>query len=378
MSTFNTSNPLQLAPEAEETTELDELLEEDIGGRVRAQKKGLRGIDDDSSDEEGQASAVKKKEANGHGDNDSDSDMFSEDDEDENGEGDKKENGDNPEKTEEFDDEKPQFMDMDKFEGDVGTHATVAPLDQLEESDSEVDIDYYTKDEVDGLDVDLSRAKKYAPKMESFNLKQDLEEGKFDQEGNFVKNAQDEKEHQDQWLDGVSKKDIAAAKRAQESRKESAASKPIVSKVDLLQQLSEVLQSGESSISALARLGKERKKLKGDEKKVMVQQIEKLTEYCDALLSRDMSNIYDLTREEVQKEYCLLTGQSIKDLKRKVDEIEDEEEDEEWVFRWAEGEEVHGPFTVTMMKGWSEGYFTDDVQVRKVGETTWMKHGKYE
>lgn len=363
MSTFNTNNPLQLAPEVEETTELDELLEEDIGGRVRAQKKGLRGIDDDSSDEDAPV-----KGANGHGNNDSDSDMFSEDEDEENKE---KDNGDRPEE-EEFDDEKPQFMDM---EGDVGTHTTVAPLEE-EESDSEVDIDYYTKDDMDGLDVDLSRAKKYTPKMESFNLKQDLEEGKFDQEGNFVKNAQDEKEHQDLWLDGVSKKDIAAAKRAQQSRKESAAAKPIISKVELLQQLSEVLQSGESSLAALARLGKERKKLNGDEKKAMVQQIEQLTEYCDALLSRDMSNIYDMTREEVQKEYCLLTGQSVKDLKRKVDEIEDEQE--EWVFRWAEGEEVHGPFTSSMMKGWSEGYFTDAVQVRKVGERTWMNHGKYD
>ncbi|KAG5365999.1 LIN1-like protein [Yarrowia sp. B02] len=361
MSTFNTSNPLQLAPEAEETTELDQLLEEDIGGRVRAQKKGLRGIDDDSSDEE---APVKKSEQNGE---DSDSDMFSEDE-------DAKKDDAKPEE-EEFDDEKPQFMDMDKFEGDVGTHTTIAPQEE-EESDSEVDIDYYTKDDVDGLDVDLSRAKKYAPKMESFNLKQDMEEGKFDQEGNFVKNAQDEKEHQDQWLDGVSKKDIAAAKRAQEYRKENTAAKPIVSKVDLIQQLSDVLQSGETSIAALGRLGKERKKLKGDDKKRMVEQIEQLTEYCDALLSRDMSNIYDMTREELQKEYCQLTGQSVKDLKRKVDEIEDEPE--EWVFRWAEGEEVHGPFTATMMKGWTEGYFTDAVEVRKVGERTWTKHGKYD
>ncbi|KAG5357125.1 LIN1-like protein [Yarrowia sp. C11] len=367
MSTFNSSNPLQLAPEAEETTELDQLLEEDIGGRVRAQKKGLRGIDDDSSDEE-EAPKKDKKDTNGHGE-DSDSDMFSEDD-------DKEEDKNEDPAEEEFDDEKPQFMDMDKFEGDVGTHTTVEPLVE-EESDPEVDIDYYTKDDVDGLDVDLQRAKKYAPKMESFNLKQDLEEGKFDQEGNFVKNAQDEKEHQDQWLDGVSKKDIVAAKRAQESRNETTAvSKPIVSKVDLLQQLSEVLQDGETSLSALARLGKERKKLLGDDKKSMVQQIEQLTEYCDALLSRDMSNIYDMTREEVQKEYCLLTGQSVKDLKRKVDEIDDEPE--EWVFRWAEGEEVHGPFTATMMKGWSEGYFTEAVQVRKIGQTTWMGHGKYD
>lgn len=362
MSTFNTSNPLQLAPEAEETTELDELLEEDIGGRVRAQKKGLRGIDDDSSDEE----TEEKKPAKN--DDDSDSDMFSEDDDKE------EEKGEKPEE-EVFDDEKPQFMDMDKFEGDVGTHTSHQP-EVEDESDAEVDIDYYTKDGVDDLDVDLTRAKKYAPKMESFNLKQDMEEGKFDQEGNFVKNADDEKEHQDQWLDGVSKKDIAAAKRAQESRSQNTASKPATSKVDLLQQLAEELRDGESSLSALARLGKERKKLKGDERKVLVTQIEQLTEYCDALLSRDMSNIYDMTKEELQKEYCQLTGQSIKDLKRKVDEIEDEEE--EWVFRWAEGEEVHGPFTVTLMKGWSEGYFTDAVEVRKVGERTWTKHGKYE
>lgn len=333
-------------------------------------------IEDDSSDEgesDEEKPQPKASERPEDADSDNDSDMFSGGEE-ETAKGTKPEAADDKPMT--FEDEKPGFMNMRQFEDEVGAHKTTIDTEESD-SDAPVDVDYYTRIEADDVEIDTARAKRRAPKVEAFNLREAEEEGKFDEHGNFVANADDENAQQDGWLNGVSKKDIAAAKRAQQDRNQpSAAAKPAKSKVDLILLLSQLLGQGETGMTALGRLGKQRKGLKGDAKKDMVRQIEELTEYCDSLLGRDMPNIYDLTKEGLQREYQLLSGEPVPDLKRKAEEL-DLEEPEEWVFRWAEGEEVHGPFTSTMMAGWSDGYFTDAVEVRRIGETTWNKHGKY-
>ncbi|KAJ2462796.1 hypothetical protein GGI02_005383, partial [Coemansia sp. RSA 2322] len=98
-------------------------------------------------------------------------------------------------------------------------------------------------------------------KIEAFNMKDDLEEGKFDASGNFIWNKKDPQAYQDDWLGGISK---GAIERARESkarqdnaqfRVNSEQQWEDASKDEIIVEIINILQPRETVLTALARIG---------------------------------------------------------------------------------------------------------------------------
>ncbi len=167
--------------------------------------------------------------------------------------------------------------------------------------------------------------KAHAPKLDAFNMKGEMEEGRFDDAGNFVRKAADPQAVHDSWLEGVSRKDMkrareAADKREQERRVKAVAADQVLTS-DILVALITRLERTETVLEALARLGRgaEKKKPKwqqsrnkrrkderegamdvdaeteGPAMKLRREAVEAATEAADALLTRGQTDIYETT-----------------------------------------------------------------------------------
>ncbi|KAI1324132.1 hypothetical protein F5Y16DRAFT_381957 [Xylariaceae sp. FL0255] len=245
--------------------------------------------------------------------------------------------------------------------GDINFHAHPniksrrpgqTPDDDEEESDEET-IALAIQEEAIDEEVGLGGLKRHAPKLEAFNLKQEGEEGRFDEAGNFVRRAADPDAVHDRWLEGVSKKDMRRAaeaheKRAVEERAKRREDEDALT-TDLLRSLILNLDRGETALEALQRLGglqnrlrkkktdvakakkvpkwKQKKKSeddnvdteamdvdtkeKGKEKEKdedpeltrIKTAVETITDAADKLLRRDRPDIYDRERELLIREY---------------------------------------------------------------------------
>jgi len=112
--------------------------------------------------------------------------------------------------------------------------------------------------------------------MSSFNMQDEMKEGRFSADGSYIANDKDPDAVHDQWLTALTAKDLAAAAEAKKRQDELYASRTTalanasVSRVDCLKQLIEgdggLVKEGESVQMALSRLGKARK-LEAEEEK---------------------------------------------------------------------------------------------------------------
>uniref|UniRef100_A0A060TGG5 ARAD1D23474p n=1 Tax=Blastobotrys adeninivorans TaxID=409370 RepID=A0A060TGG5_BLAAD len=389
---FDPEQPLRLAQKRETVSEEDSLLQQDIeGSRPKPKRNAIKfGYDDDSEDD---AQDWKQRE---RAREESDDDMFADSDKEE----DKEEPG-----------KKQRFLDIDEFEkqaeldsskpynGDDGEGDEDEDEEDVREDN--VDVEYFVNpggeeehEKKNGRD--LKKSSRREPKLEAFNLRSDLEEGQFDEQGNFIRNAADSEAHHDQWLENVSKKDISAARRAHERQqaKNAADQKRLkrLSKHQALSNLIESLNVGESSLEALQRLsppkrnrGRNKKdSQKSDEteasRKQTVEVITDSVESLQMLMSMGSNDVYDLTREELQREYQRETGEAYVSLKRKRSDSERENdlnpgEEQEWVFQWEGSDEVHGPYDRATMVAWDEdGYFDDRMKAKPVGQDEYLTY----
>lgn len=383
-----------------------QLLEEDIeGSRPKAKRSNVKlDYNSDSSDDGQEWREKELEKAQAKKDRDSDDDMFSDDEEEEKkkAQAKKQANGLN-------------MLDMRRFERESGLEiddATAAPTkDNDDDSDEEVteqnvDIGYFVNPEDGDSQTVSKRTKTHEPKLEAFHLRTDIEEGNFDADGNFMRNAADASAHQDQWLDGLSKSQIQKARLAheqrvaeeEEERESNSAASLFVP--DLFVKLAENLEIGETALEALQRLNSQKKKTKRPgnsfrkkNKTATAEEspedaikeakrkkaIEEISQYADLLLQKSVSSVYDLTREEILREYQKLTGETYT-LKRKrssspepvkVDLAEDSQPNGgeiRYEFKWEGSDELHGPYDGATMKAWSEHeYFDERVKVRQVG-----------
>jgi len=99
------------------------------------------------------------------------------------------------------------------------------------------------------------------PKIEAFNMKEELEEGnEIDDAGNFIRKLDPDRFH-DAWLEGVSRKDIQAAQQAHERKvkqalaEEREARANAMSETDIYVELVNIMKPAETVIGALQRLG---------------------------------------------------------------------------------------------------------------------------
>ncbi|KKY24891.1 putative lin1 family protein [Phaeomoniella chlamydospora] len=415
---FDPRNPSALAPDA---LEEDNMLEMDEIGRRGQQVKrnavNLDGYDSDSDNENFNARAEarsRKQERSKHEDV---SDMFA-DLEDDFKDGDDDENDDARRGGKK---KAVRFLHDDEIEGQVassksGGHVSADLTSSAKgkgreedaESSSESDVDDETRAAIDDdMDEELGAGSKksHAPKLDAFNMRSEQEDGKFDEQGNYVRKAADADAVYDTWLEGISKRDMKKAAEAAERRDQERRQKDVENDAkltsDLLATLIRILQRGETGLEALARLGKgtdrkpkwqnkhkNRKKdqngTNGTEDIEMNETdpaeekrkaaIETLTDASDLLLGRGQPEIYDTEREMLMRQYRRETGEDWQDPIADEDKEANSaaSEPKMWEYRWSDardGGDIHGPYDGTTMSQWNDaGYFGEDVEFRRAGD----------
>ncbi|CAO3643395.1 unnamed protein product [Cunninghamella echinulata] len=189
--------------------------------------------------------------------------------------------------------------------------------------------DQESDEEEDGEQDDDDKKKK-EPKLMAFNMKQEMEEGSFDAQGNYIRNEKDPEAFHDRWMEGISRKEMIKAKEAQFKRDQIEKVKEATRQSTLPQTESDVykllidyLLPGETVQEALTTLGKGahgkvpawKQKLldkKNKNKKQQPQQpvddqqalekqkkVEKITELADQLMALGHFNVYEDTFEYI-------------------------------------------------------------------------------
>ncbi|KAI1160068.1 hypothetical protein F5B18DRAFT_543870 [Nemania serpens] len=451
---FDVRNPSALAPDAvaedDEDGEdgdaaRDVFLEADadvIRGSA-ATKRGavnIDGYDSDSDREElgtlhaaAKAKANSKTKANDDGDEDMD-DMFAADADDADKKGDDGVDAKTGKKSKEV-----RFMSTVDIQGqeEASRSGGRIRIDEREESsdDDEEAVALAIQEEAVDEEVGAGGRKRHAPKIEAFNLKQEDEEGRFDEAGNFVRKAVDPDAVHDRWLEGLSKKDMRRAAEAHERReaeqRQRRREEDSALTSDLLRSLIAYLERGETALEALARLGRAQNKTKAkkvpkwkQKNKKQQQQVEKaadsmdvdedntnkgkgkgkgkekekepedpeqlrvkeaidaITDAADKLLGRDRPDIYDRERERLIREFVRETDEEwVEPVPRERERAAEPDDGETaakmWEYRWTDGRDGadrQGPFDGTMMKAWQDaGYFGEGVEFRELGEETWSR-----
>lgn len=277
------------------------------------------------------------------------------------------------------------------------------------ESSSESDADEEDRADLGEVDKEIGAGgkKQHAPKVDAFNMKGEQEEGRFDDQGNFVRKAADPDAVHDSWLEGVSKKDMKKAKEAADKRDEDLRQKRIeddaVPTSDILKTLIPYLERGETVLEALARLGRGKSKSKPQWQKNKRKQtadeamdvdtakapedpaeirrrdaVETITGAADQLLTRGQGEIYEAERELLMRQYTKETGDEWVDVAKveaNGDDADSISQTKRWEYRWSDardGGEAHGPYDGPMMVAWNEaGYFGDGVEFREIGNNDW-------
>lgn len=262
-----------------------------------------------------------------------------------------------------------------------------------------------------------------------FNLKDELEEGHFDAEGNYIANERSE-DINDEWLDSVNWKeikddgDVKYNKKKQENIDTFVPSDPIKIK----QQMVAIMKPGENVLKALRRLGGNKKPISSadrwkkkknkqaeepeDEKtKQNKENLLKLTGYADELLQNGEFQIYEKTFEKLEYEIKNKMAQfadaddseddeleaAFKESKGQESKVQNMEEDQEdknnvkdsdiidvntevqWVYKLEDKEESEllGPFSNSQMMKWQEsGHFKNGVYCRKADSQGSFYHSK--
>lgn len=378
---FDAKNPLVLASGSQQEgggarTEVDELLAQDIELRVGRQSRNIILEGEDSSDEE---SIKKSKPGEEEEDNDDDDDdMFGgSDKEPENQPGNEK---DQVKLLDMAAFEKQEELDIEENHAGSGLYGE-DDEDETDATENNANIDYFV--DPDGKNISKS-AKLQEPKLEAFHLRNDLEEGDFDADGNFIRKAGDAEAHHDSWLEDVSKDDMKRAREAQLKRATDAAasanSSQFIPKSQLLSKLIALLEIGETPLEALQSLNKHKparrtRKNKPAElseeeaaaEKQRTAKVEQITEYTDKLADTGITEAFDLTREQLAREYHKEVGEPYVDLKRKRS-ASPEPREVQWEFKWEGADDIHGPYSSEEMASWAaHNYFDERVSVRKVG-----------
>jgi CD2 antigen cytoplasmic tail-binding protein 2 len=425
---FDYRNPSTLAADAPEE---DVILDADVIGKSGNQTKRnavkIDGYESDSDNDnfnERAAERAQRNKAPAKGSKDEeDDDMFADLEEDVQGtaDGDDDEELGREGKSRKKD---VRFLDAEDIEGQVansksGGHVSADLLQNGKQRERAGSVgsesssgDEEARDMIpEEMDPDLAAEigaggkKKHAPRLDAFNLRDEEEEGRFDESGNFVRKAMDPDAVNDSWLDGLSKKDLRLAKEAEakreEDRKRKAMESDAVLTSDSLSTLLAHLETGETPLEALQRLGrsktKEIKVPKWKQKRMKNKMdidepsgstmeedpietarkaaVEAITGASDAIYSRDQHDIYDTERELLLRQYKRETGEDWKALAPV--NAKNDAQGEMWEYRWSDkrdGGENHGPYDGPTMKAWNEaGYFGEGVEYKKVGDSEWSR-----
>lgn len=224
--------------------EVDSALENPSARRKGRVKQ--EGYDSDSSDDGEGVVFSRKKDGQ---DADEDEDMFAI------GEKEEKEQPSAKKKKEEY-------MKLGDIEGQVFADNSGSDSEESDEPEDEDDAERRKKE---GMGYELS----------SFNMKEEMEEGKFTEDGMYVRSFDPHGVH-DRWMEGLDEREIKLARRRK--RKQEKLQKERIQaeeqeleesggKGALERELVGMLKKGESVLEALQRLGAQSRKAKGPTKR---------------------------------------------------------------------------------------------------------------
>jgi CD2 antigen cytoplasmic tail-binding protein 2 len=259
-------------------------------------------------------------------------------------------------------------------------------------SSSESEVDDEARAALDSeIDEELGAGAKtkHAPKLDAFNMRDEQDEGRFDESGNFVRKAADPDAVHDRWLDKISKKDMKKAREAHEKRETDRRKRDLaddgITTADALGELISRMERGETVLEALARLGKNKEKKKPAWKKEKSNghvdeaetqrraNVEAITSAADLLLTRGNSDIYDSERELLVRLYNRESGEQW----REPNQQKAENGSKRWEYRWTDardGGNINGPYDSLTMRQWNDaGYFGEGVEFRADDDTTWTR-----
>lgn len=227
----------------------------------------------------------------------------------------------------------------------------------------------------------------------AFNMDDENEEGHFDEDGNFIWKKEEKSVQEEAWLDGLSEEQVEAAKAAKDRRdyRDEQDDDNRMTEELANQTLATLLQSRETVLQALQRLGKKRPKAKaakrkqpGDEPPPVQtteekEQFERITEAADFLMRMGEVDVYGQMKEEfIPEEELLAQRQAQREMQRTSEQprtvyFSSEQqiipppttakEETMWEYKGADGQ-VHGPFPTSTLVAWrQQGYFVGDSAV---------------
>ncbi|KAK9720783.1 hypothetical protein K7432_003915 [Basidiobolus ranarum] len=257
------------------------------------------------------------------------------------------------------------------------------------------------------------------PILEAFNMKEELEEGSFDSQGNYVRNKKDPNAFHDSWLEGVTKTDMEKAKKAQEKQDAIRRAQENKEHRELGQWTSEemkkeilnLMKPGETVLNTLSRLNGGRKKnpriqqrknkRKADElnaesespaqvaeEEKKKKAIERMTDLCDRMMAAGDFNIYEQTYEQIVRSLRLedkipddwVPGTQLLPPFSEIPEVDmsddvatDVASNDLWEYKWVgveNNDETYGPYPTSDMKSWKQqGFFYGgSIVVRRVNQ----------
>lgn len=276
--------------------------------------------------------------------------------------------------------------------------------DQKKSNEAE-DEDILDEDDIEGQEEETIRNDEGIT-VTPFNLRDELEEGHFDAQGNYIANKTDENVT-DEWLESVDWNKVKDVSRDQDKPMEE--DEPVLDVMNVKTQMVALMKPGENVLKALRRLGGNKKPMSSADrwkKKKTANQAEseetkkskvdllKLTGLADDLLQNGDFQIYEKTCEKLNFEIKKRPAQFEDAVEDEDDEleaafkgtekasgeektaeepkepIEEEEEEVRWFYKLedAEQSELLGPFPNSQMLAWAEeGRFKKGVYCRKEG-----------
>ncbi|PFH54277.1 hypothetical protein AMATHDRAFT_551 [Amanita thiersii Skay4041] len=275
---------------------------------------------------------------------------------------------------------KDQYLRLGDIEGqEFGIASGSEEGDSADDEDEPEDEDDAERRKKAGMGYELS----------SFNMREEMEEGKFTEDGTYVRTFDPHGVH-DRWMDGLSEKEIKQAKRRkrlQEKRQkeqmeaEEKELRESGGKDSLEKQLLPMLKKGETVLKALQRLGARAKKSSkhitttkhvGTDVATSADKapsdIEQITHLASTIMSFGESDIYSKTYEELVR---TVRASGLVDPSWQPPSA-----DIKYEYKWDvpeanNDEQIFGPFGEDEMHAWYQAsYFGtggEKVKVRRTG-----------
>ncbi|POM59471.1 hypothetical protein PHPALM_31800 [Phytophthora palmivora] len=209
-------------------------------------------------------------------------------------------------------------------------------------------------------------------------MEEERDEGHFDADGNFVWDDEAKKVQEEAWLDDVSEQQMGAAKHAKSRREfRDEQTEETMTTQAANRTLATLLQTRETVLQALKRLGSKKKTRSGNKRKQTQRnetaqtaeekkQFEQVTEAADFLLRSGEVDVYSQIKEEfIPEEELLAQRRQVQFADEKEGKSEDNPPKTEvmWEYRATDGQ-IHGPFPTSSFVAWQQqGYFKGETAV---------------